>query len=189
MSLTINHNLMAMNAAREPGSSFASLADPGLSTANGLGVREIIRAEIKPLNSADAQTPATALETGTASAAQGASTGASGTQASPVAPEQQTGSILNTTDLGGSVRERLSSLQGGSLLQGGNFHLPDTSLPDVSAKLREMGLSNDLQSPGVNDPGLDLEKHAGVMMRHGQDMLNATAHNAEMVNNLIRGIG
>ena len=122
MSLTINHNLIATNAAREPGNGFASLADSGFSAANGLGMREIIRAEIKPLDSAEAQTPAAAPE-------------ASAAQAAASAPEQQTGSILNTTDMG-SHRGVLGRLQNSvqplnSQAQSGNVRKMMRSAPQT----------------------------------------------------------
>jgi len=127
MSLVVNQNLMAVNAARGLGNSFASLADSGNRTGNDAGLRQITRAEIKPLDSADAQQPAAAPETETASGAQGASAGASETQASPMAPEQQTGSILNITDAGlGSI-----NMQAQRGMQALNFKTPGNGLAEM----------------------------------------------------------
>lgn len=104
MSLMINHNMMATVADRNLSNSFASLADSGRrsgdNTGDTTGLRQIERAEVIPLDSAGAQPTAAAQETKAASGAQGASAGASETQASPVLPEQTSGSILNTTDGG-----------------------------------------------------------------------------------------
>jgi hypothetical protein len=98
MSLVINSNLMAINATRETSNSFASLASSRQRTANDTDLRQITRAEIKPLNSGETQPMGESQEAGIVSGAQGDSTATNETQTEPMALERQTGTLLNTTD-------------------------------------------------------------------------------------------
>jgi len=193
MALTINPNMMAMGAARGMGHNQDSRNDSSLSTGNDPGLRQIIRAEIKPLDNADAQTSGAAQETGTASGAQGASTVASETQPSPVVPEQQTGSLINTTDRGGSVEERLSGLLEGKLAQvdtGSQGRI--NSLMDmgpnqsVRNRLLDMEQSGNASLDDVSGPTDMLKARQENLMRGNQQLLESAAHNAEMVSKLFK---
>ncbi len=192
MALTINPNMMAAGAApsldatHQSRTSVVQQLSPGPGSADAagagnMGLRQIIRAEIRPLGSADAQTPA--ADAGAAPDAQGAA-GTNGTQAAPMAPERQTGAIVNIADnLAAATRSGLSALQGGS------FRIPDLSpTTDVSSRLRDMGLSNDL-SLESDVASRANEARVGTMIRHGQDMINSVARNAEMVTSLFKGTG
>lgn len=100
MSLVINQNMMALNAARNLSNSIQGpmRVQTNRDDAAGLAVREIQRAEIKSLDSPDAQPTAAAPET--APEAQGAAAGSSAAQAAPKLSEELRGQLLDTTDTG-----------------------------------------------------------------------------------------
>jgi len=148
MSLVVNQNLMATNAARGLSNSFASLADSGQMTANDAGLRQITRAEIKSLDSPDMQPAAAAPETATTSGAQAASTGTSETQAAPMAPEQTSGSLLNTTD--GGLANILKQPQMG--MQSQNIQAQNANVMDMM-KSTSQQIGDRLHDP-MMDPSL-----------------------------------